>query len=128
VFMVTSISKAVERIKSIFFDIAVIDIHQEWNDRRDYLFLRSITWMAPKTRIILLAPDGKKESANNVEGLEISRFISKPWKYKELIASIDYLKKGFMRNSIRDHVRAYQKLLQRKKIDTVLVHLAEYKQ
>ena len=43
-----------------------------------------------------MASDGKQESASTVEGLEIANFIPKLWKYKNLIASVNYLRKGLL--------------------------------
>ncbi|MEW5800581.1 MAG: tetratricopeptide repeat protein [bacterium] len=93
VFGVSSVMGAVERLKSIFFDIVVVDVYQDWNDQEDFFLLRSITWMAPKTKIILVAPEDKQNPARNVEGLKIFDFIHKHKKFKNLIASINHLKR-----------------------------------
>lgn len=91
VFMVKNISEAIERLKFVYFDILVADIQPDWNNQRDYQILRSIKWMSPQIKIILLIPQDKAKQMNYFEGLEISDLISKPWKNSDLFSAINHL-------------------------------------
>ena len=91
VFMVKNISEAVERLKFVYFDILVADVQPEWNNQRDYQILRSIRWMSPQIKIILLISQDKAKQTNYFEGLEISDLISKPWKNSDLFSSINHV-------------------------------------
>ena len=96
VFMVSTICEAIERLKFVNFDILVADIQSDWNNQKDYQILRSIRWMSPQIKIILLISQQKAEQMNYFEGLEISDVISKPWINNDLISSINHL----MENSL----------------------------
>ena len=91
VFMVKNISEAIERLKFVYFDILVADIQPDWNAQRDYHILRSIRWMSPQIKILLLIPQEKATQMNYLEGLEISDVISKPWESNDLFSSINHL-------------------------------------
>lgn len=91
VFMVKNISEAIERLKFVYFDILVADIQPDWNNQRDYQILRSIKWMSPQIKIILLIPQDKAKQMNYFKGLEISDLISKPWENSDLFLSINHL-------------------------------------
>ena len=91
VFMVKNISEAVEQLKFVYFDILVADIQPDWNNQRDYQILRSIRWMSPQIKIILLISQDKAKQTNYFEGLEISDLIPKPWKNSDLFSSINHV-------------------------------------
>jgi DNA-binding response OmpR family regulator len=88
VFTVHSMSEAIDHLKFINFDILVVDVQSDWDDQNDFQILRSIRWMLPQIRIILLISKKKVKEIDNLEGLEISDLISKPWKNKDLVTSI----------------------------------------
>jgi len=88
VFTVHSMSEAIDHLKFIDFNILVVDVQSNWNDQNDFQILRSIRWMLPQIRIILLISKEKIKKIDNLEGLEISDLISKPWKNKDLVISI----------------------------------------
>jgi len=94
VFMVKNIYEAIEHLKFVYFDILVADIQPDWNNQRDYQILRSIRWMSPQIKIILLISQDKAKQTNYFEGLEISDLISKPWKNSDLFLSINHLIKN----------------------------------
>ena len=91
VFMVKNISEAIEHLKFVYFDILVADIQPDWNNQRDYQILRSIRWMSPQIKIILLISQDKAKQTNYFQGLEISDLISKPWKNSDLFSSINHV-------------------------------------
>ena len=91
VFMVNNISEAIERLKFVYFDILIADIQPDWNNQKDYHILRSIRWMSPQIKILLLIPQEKAKQINYFEGLEISDVISKPWESRDLFSSINHL-------------------------------------
>ena len=91
IFRVNNTSAAMEWLKSVDFDIMVVDIYSEWNDYKDYQILRSIRWMSPRIKIILLVTKEKAKQIKYSEELENLNLIRRPYKNEELITSVNHL-------------------------------------